>query len=307
MHKAFQVRRITLALLTHNRTTALIRLLRSLVENRVLVSSPVPVEVLLLDNGSTVSLDSVRQAFRECAVRFGFTFRYLRSEENLGCAQGRNILMREASGDCIVFIDDDTEIRDPHFFAAFVDAFHRIERLGIYAFPVYEPGSATLFIPHKRKAWRRQPAFFTYIMWGSAHAIRRDLAQHIGGYSPVIGDRGEEYDLAFKVLQAGYRIWYEARTFVLHFPERYRRAPARKRYIDQAVHRILIAWRFLPWRFVLTHAILWSLFAVVRTRSLTALVQVWRQVLQKKRNYPRTPLTGWARRYLKEVHARLLY
>ncbi len=300
--------RITLALLTYNRPQYLVRLAQSLDECGAARRFSKGIEIILLDNASDVSVDEALKAFHRLAEKTpNLSFRFIRNDHNAGCAQGRQRIAHEAQGDILVFVDDDCIFRDPDFFTVIDEEFARSPDMGALAFPAYEPPTNRVLVPHKRKSYLRRPEFDTYIFWGSLHAIPRKLFMSIGGYGPEITDRGEEYDLAFKVIHAGYRIHYTSRLFIIHHPAMEGRQPPRRIYIHQAANRLTVAWKFFPMRFVITQAIMWSLFVAWKTRSFSAVIAMWRLARRKIQSVRRTPIRGAARQYLRRVGARLWY
>lgn len=301
------LRQFTVAIVTYNRPEALLALASSFALSGCLNHSPLPVEILILDNASPQKPEEALEVFRKIVEGTHHSLRYLYSEQNLGCAQGRNILAGEATGDVIVFIDDDAKIADPFFFKHLYDLFCYHADSGAVVFPVYEQPTNRVWVPHKRKEYMTKSEFYTYIFWGSAHAISKKLFMEVAGYSPAVSDRGEEYDLAFKIISRGYKIFFSTRTFLIHCPATTGRHPPLHTVINQAANRIFIAWKYLPWRFVLTHCIAWTLFAMVKGRSLVAGWQALRLAVQKCKMDRRTPLQGWARNYLRETRARLIY
>lgn len=302
-----QLRKFTVAVATHNRPDALLSLAQSVELSGCLKYSPLPVEILILDNASDRKPEEALQVFNKAVEGTHHSLRYLYSEQNLGCAQGRNMLGREATGDVIVFIDDDAKIADPFFFRHLCDLFLSHVDAGAIAFPVYEQPTSRVWVPHKRKKYLTRCEFYTYIFWGSAHAISKKLFMEVSGYSPAVSDRGEEYDLAFKILNKGYKIFFSTKTFVIHCPHTTGRQSPRHTVIAQAANRMFISWKYLPWRFVVTQWVVWFLFAVVRAKSLVAGWQTVCLAIKKCKMEKRMPLQGWARQYLKETHARLIY
>ncbi len=298
---------ISLLILTRDREQSLIELLKSLVLSQAIRYFPGPLEIIVLDNASSIYPERAVRQFESASKTYGFVFRFIREENNWGCAQGRNRIARFASNQYLVFIDDDCIVADPLFFYRITRLFDEYPDVGIIAFPGYEPEFNRVWVPHKRKSYLRKPVFYTYFFWGSLHAIRRQVWEQVGGYSPEITDRGEEYDLAYKVISAGWKILFTSETFLIHKPAVQGRQPPRQVHLNHSANRIVIAWKYLPIRYVFTHAIMWSLYAVKQTRDPFALFELFKLVRDKLTIATRKPLDTRARLYLKQVNARLWY
>jgi glycosyltransferase involved in cell wall biosynthesis len=82
---------------TYNRKDNLVRILESLKDQ---TASPGDFEVIVVDDGSTDDSSAV------AGLAFPFSLRYLR-QANLGSAAARNAGAELASGDLLIFLDDD--------------------------------------------------------------------------------------------------------------------------------------------------------------------------------------------------------
>ena len=103
---------LTLAVSTWNRAERLRRLLTSV---EAATPPPVPWEVLVVDNNST---DATRAVASELAGRLPLRYVF---EPVQGSSAARNRALQEASGDLVVFIDDDVTI-DADFLATYAAA-----------------------------------------------------------------------------------------------------------------------------------------------------------------------------------------
>jgi hypothetical protein len=128
--------------------------------------------------------------------------RVIRLEENLGAA-ARNIGVRAASPDAqwVVMLDDDSVPID----GAFVDLLAR------------QPGDvsavmADIVLPDGSRERGGLPEVFI----GCGVAIRRGVFERLGGYDASFGYYAEEYDLAARMLIAGFRVVFEPGFGVVH-------------------------------------------------------------------------------------------
>lgn len=76
-----------------------------------------PLEIVVVDNGST------RDEAAELRERYPDIVT-MRSDENLGFAGGNNLGIRAASGDCLLLLNNDTEVADDtlHYLCDTLDA-----------------------------------------------------------------------------------------------------------------------------------------------------------------------------------------
>ena len=154
-------------------------------------------EVVIVDNDS-------RQPVRTGDhLASGVPVRVLRMSENLGAA-ARNAGARECSPGSawIVMLDDDSHPLDLAF----------IPRLAAQD-PDVAAVSADIFLPRHA---RRESGGLPEVFVGCGVAIRRALFLNLNGYDPSFNYYAEEYDLAARMLLAGFGIAFEPSFRVAH-------------------------------------------------------------------------------------------
>jgi glycosyltransferase involved in cell wall biosynthesis len=212
---------ITISICTYNRAAFLQKTLAAL-----LPQLAGDTELLLVDNASTDSTPAFlaglagRPAVKICR------------EEKLGLSLARNTALAAASGEFVIFLDDDALVQ-PGWLAGYQKFFSHPpnDRLGgaggavepEFEIPppawvwqgtgcVPEPGQDRVCAPGDNP-------------WGCNFAVRRAAAIAAGGFNPVLGHRGnmsgayEEVELLDRVRRAGYEVWWVANVGVRHFIE----------------------------------------------------------------------------------------
>jgi GT2 family glycosyltransferase len=198
--------RVSIAILTFNRAPLLRKLLDSL------VSLPADeVEILVVDNNSHDETPQVVGAF-------GDRCRLFRTERNIGVG-ARNIGLREASADIVVCLDDDVFGIDQDALRVIRDAFDEDPSLGALNFKVVNPvtGAVCNWVHHCRPDRYADQIFETYEITEGAVAFRR-AAVAAAGYYPdhfFLGHEGP--DLAFRLIESGYRVFYRGAVVVRHW------------------------------------------------------------------------------------------
>lgn len=174
---------LTTVIVTHNRRRRLLETLGKLAENIALDASQH--EVIVVDNAST---DGTPRAVAKAypAVRV----------VELGRNEGvpaRNHGMRAALGEFIALLDDDS-----------YPAPGTIERAIGYmqATPLCGALSGRVELPDGRAEASAMPTVFI----GCATVLRREAAARVGYFDTEFFRQAEEYDLSFRLWQAGYAV-----------------------------------------------------------------------------------------------------
>jgi glucosyl-dolichyl phosphate glucuronosyltransferase len=204
--------RITVAICTWNRADMLRQTLSRMCE---LVSpSDAAWELLVVDNNCTDATADVIRSFSD-----RLPLRVI-EEHTPGVSHARNRVLQEASGDFILWTDDDVLV-DRDWLASFVQAIHRYPDAAAYggpiepwfleapdaelcaAFPVLVDGFCAL--DHRRDAG---PLSDRDDLWGANMAIRRDAVQGLRfntafGPTPTSPAGGDEVDFLRQIRSRG--------------------------------------------------------------------------------------------------------
>jgi GT2 family glycosyltransferase len=303
--------KLSLLVVTFNRPNDLLDLLQSVADQED--AAGVLEEMLILDNGTSVDYtqcwDFVRQ-HPELPIRV------LRSGENIGAAAGKNLLMREARCDAFLFLDDDVVFSTSRDLACLASVFDKdffrdakagIVQVRVVYYDTKEPQRSAY--PHKyREPTTADTKFLTSFFVGGATLMRKEALDLVGPYPEDSIYAMEEYDLGYRMIDAGYAIGYDPSVTIEHKESRDGRVPYHARLRLQWVNKSVIAWRYLPLRYFITTALMWSLEYVRRVRGHPGdYVHGWRDVIRIPFVERRKPIGPEALAYLRMVDARLWY
>lgn len=189
--------------------------------------------------------------------------------ENVGVAAGRNAGVSATSGDVVFFLDDDAACASTTLTAATLRAFADDDRLGIVSFRVSDPSGDTQrrHVPRLRVGDPATSSQVTTFL-GGACAIRRALLREVGGYPDAFFYAMEETDLAWRALDAGWRIEYRGDLLVHHPATTPTRHGGALRHT--ARNRAWLARRRLPLPLVPVYLGVWCALTLARARSVSA-------------------------------------
>jgi hypothetical protein len=291
---------MSVVVVTANRREELLATLRSLEEQDA------PFELVVVDNGSSDgSVASVRQTWPDSVI--------LALSENSGAAAGRNRGIAAASGDVLVFLDDDASFEAPDALSRIRARFEGDPSLGVvtsYArfFPSGEPDRAA--IPRRTKRVVDSDCAVSYFC-GVGFATRRDMFAITGTFPEDFVYYCEELGLAWRAIEAGYRIVWAPDLVVLHRHSVLARPRGRWVYSNMR-NRVRVALEYLPWRYVISYAVLWwpwLLVYSVRRRLVADFARGLRDfvALAPATYAERRPLNRGTLERIRELDGRLLY
>jgi GT2 family glycosyltransferase len=184
-------------------------------------------------------------------------------DENVGIPAGRNVGAAAADAKLVMFLDDDAEILDPGLLARVVDRFTADPGLGAMAIRLVDEEGQTQrrHIPRLGSRSAERSGLVTHFV-GAACVIRAESFSGVTGFDPRFFYAMEESDLAWRLLDAGWSIWYSADLLVFH-P---RTAPSRHHGYASltARNRMWMAWRLLPGPILAGYLTTWTIAAVAR-------------------------------------------
>ncbi|HEU5419729.1 MAG TPA: glycosyltransferase [Streptosporangiaceae bacterium] len=195
----------------------------------------------------------------------------LRLPENVGIPAGRNAGVEACSGDVVLFLDDDGWYPDAGLAEHVASRFTADPKLAVLAFRVVDPDGgpgARWHVPRVGSGDATRSSEVTTFS-GGACAMRRSAFQEVGGLPGAFFFMHEEIDIAWRLMDHGYRIEYDAAARMCHPPVPNSRHAGF--YRIEARNRVLLARRNLPWPLAALFLADWLAITVARERSLAPL------------------------------------
>ncbi len=199
----------------------------------VLAQRGAPVELVVVGNGANVT-----------GLPVGV--RTVRLPKNVGVAAGRNAGVAACGGDVVLFLDDDGWYPDPGLAAHIAGKFAADPALAVLSMCVVDPEGgpgARWHVPRLRAGDPGRSSVVTTFL-GGASAIRRSAYLEAGGLPDLFFYGHEETDLAWRLMDRGYRLEYDAAARMCHHTlpnarhSTFRRRDGRNRVLHLAAHRL---------------------------------------------------------------------
>ena len=303
--------RISILIITYNRPADLLELLINL-EGQSGIDEVLE-EILILNNASTEPYDEV---VRHVNTHPRLKAKYILSDVNLGVAKGRNKLMEIARGSLLLNIDDDMAFTTPgdlrKLSTLFDEPFFKDANTGIITFRViyYENKEVQVTaFPHKMyEKYKSNPRFLTAYFAGGANITRAEVMKKTGPYPTDFHYGREEYDLAYRILDAGYTIGFDNSVTIAHKESALGRAPNYKKLQMQWINKSKVAWRYLPFKYFVTTSVSWGIYYLRKSKGHlgTFLASLW-QISKIPFTEKRHAVSKKTLDYLRKVEARLKY
>jgi GT2 family glycosyltransferase len=194
---------VSVVILTYARDPSLAATLQSL---RAAVGGRSNVEVILVDN----NVDDVDRS----AMVSGFPhWQWVRTGSNKGVS-ARNDGMDAARGEILVLLDDDVLIQTPGALEIFEADFAAHPEVGVVNVRKLDGATMSVLpecVPHTRKDLDIEQPFFTFRFVGGLVGVRRRLHRELGGFSRDLFYGEEEREYSYRIIKAGWKIYYEPR------------------------------------------------------------------------------------------------
>jgi GT2 family glycosyltransferase len=204
--------------------------------------------------------------------------------ENLGVPGGRNAGVPEVEGELLLFLDDDASFPADDALARIAQMFAREERLAVVSPRLVDPEGRPAprqWVPRLRVGDRARSSEVT-VMSEAASVVRRSAFEEVGGWPGTFFFVAEGSDLAWRLLDAGYRIWYAGEVVASH-PAPLARRRGHFRYLASR-NRVWVARRNLPLPFAAVYTGVWFVRIAAGLRSVAdaqALLRGYRDGLRE--------------------------
>ena len=269
-------------------------------------------EVIVVNNASSDDYGMVKNYI---AATTSVPFKYFDAPENLGVAKGRNFSLTKGKAPVIIMLDDDAVLQNKDCLINLLKEFEttNTERpKAIVSFKVLYHDTLQMQVnalPHKKFAEYKGKEFFeTYFYAGGAHAVKREVIDKLGNYPDDFFYGMEEYDLAYRILDAGYSIVYSDKIVMLHKESSLGRKPKNEKLQMMWVNKSIVAYRYLPKKYFYSTAIMWSMqFLKITGFNISGFFAGWQKIFSISSKEKRSPVSTGTLDYLKKLKARLWY
>ena len=177
---------------------------------KALLDQEYPAEIIIVDDGST---DSTAEVAKGCPVKYIY-------QENAGPAKARNTGWKASTGDIVCFTDSDC-IPQKDWTGRLAEGFIE-DSIGAVggSYDIANPESLLSRCIHEEIKLRHlKLGAMKYIRaFGSYNvAIKRHVLEETGGFNEEYRTAsGEDNDLSYRIITAGYNIKFQGKALVAH-------------------------------------------------------------------------------------------
>jgi len=299
--------KIAIIIITYNRPADMLALAMNI--EKLSSKKELLEEVIIVNNNSTESYDAVKSFIQENPST---PFKYIESKENLGVSRGRNFAIDQSKAPILVLIDDDAEFQDTDALKRINEAVIENPLAGILAMKILYFQNSQFQLnafPHKSFEKRKHlQSFETYYFAGCGNIIVKEAFDIAGPFPTDFFYGMEEYDLSYRILDAGYTIKYIANIVLLHKESPEGRQTKSDKLRGMWVNKTKVAWRYLPMPCYFTTAIMWSMFFLLNSKfDLIGFINGWLAIVTIPFKEKRNKVSKLSEEYLNKVEARILY
>jgi GT2 family glycosyltransferase len=202
---------------------------------RVSSMHPAPHEVLVCADGcSDATVELISTQFPD--------FILLENQVALGSVASRDRLLRAATGEIVVSLDDDSYPLADDFFAKLPDLFLKHPEAAVVSFPEFRDGG--VFSDESKTD--KSPGHYVSAYANCAAAMVRESYLAQPGFPRFFIHMYEETDYALQCYSAGLAVWFEPSLIVRHHVSTVGREPI-NRHHQNARNELWSVWMRCPW------------------------------------------------------------
>ncbi len=147
----------------------------------------------------------------------------------------------------------------------------------------------------------------SYYFIGCGHAIRKEVYDQAGIYPVDFFYGMEEYDLGYRILDLNYRIAYDSSVAIIHNESPVGRTPHAEKMQMLWVNKSKVAYRYLPYKYFITTALMWSFQFLKKTSfNWKLFVEGWGKISRIPK-VERNVISPKTLDYIKSVEGRMWY
>jgi len=185
----------------------------------ILKQSYVNKEVLVIDNGSTDNSIEFLSSFQQIKI--------IKNKENLGASKARNILVKNASGEYILMIDNDIEFFDENFLKKILKDYLKLDN------PAF---LSPLIIDHETNHLNPLALYFNKLQpkkirpeeiyakgcfqmpgfQGCIFFFKKDVFFKLGGFDDIYPFNIDDYDMSARAYIFGYKNYVTTNLLAIH-------------------------------------------------------------------------------------------
>jgi len=216
------------------------------------------IELLVIDNGS------VEEASRRLLDELALRHRVVRYDRPFNYSAINNFGVARATGDYLLFLNNDTEVETPDWLQAMLEHSQRHEVAAVGAKLLYPnrriqhagvflmgtelavAGHAFKHLPENTEAWfaLAQVAREVSAVTAACMMVRRQVFEEMGGFDERIRVAFNDVDLCLRMRQAGYLVVYTPLATLIHHESATRKAlhpPEDERLVRERWRELLAA------------------------------------------------------------------
>lgn len=236
---------ISIVILTCNRPEALL-------ENLEIISKQAYYnkEIVIVDNGNS-------EKTRMILPQDKYDYVYIDMHSNIGC-DARNYGIKASHGEIIVTLDDDVLFTDIYALNKIGTLFKKKPEVSVVNFKIVSDDNRNIipfnwYHPRDYCEYGNKEFETDYISEGAA-AFRGKIFKHVGYYPAEFFLSHEGPDLAYRILDANYKIIYSPEIEVIHKVSKIQRTSWRNSYYDTR-NQIWLGIRNFPVPMLIYHLI----------------------------------------------------
>jgi len=259
------------------------------------------IEFILVDNNpDTINRTTLLAPFAH--------WKYVKLGYNKGVS-ARNDGALAADGTFILFIDDDTFLTPAGALELYEKDFADHPKVAIVTARIVDNTGETprKVFPHTNKRLVKDKPFKTFRFQASGFAMRRAAFKKIGPISEEFFYGLEELDYAYRVLNAGYEIYYEPAIRAVEHNHPGGRLPKKAVQEMCLTNKMIISFKYMPVLYLPINIVLFSAYLLMLNRGhLNVIRSFWNFLKWVACNTgKRQPITFAARSYIRACGGQL--